>query len=157
MLCCYGQHWYQWFMGELLRWQVEVKMLYKLKLKLKCLTLKNGGVRKTVTYLHKLHHTNAMLVNHCLCFAVETLTGPPVVPRTTVSERASPEWKTSTYHLCRAAAWSVNLALPSILYISHELAAISCTYNGLFVMTHKPINMIITDCSEPLRVTIEEV
>lgn len=53
--------------------------------------------------------------------------------------------------------WIANFALSSILNIPHELVAIFSKYNALFVMSHKPIIMILTDCNEFLRVTREEV
>lgn len=49
-----------------------------------------------------------------------------------------------------------TFALPSILYLSHELVAVSTRYNALFVMSHKPVSSIPTDCNERLRVTREE-
>lgn len=111
-------------------------------------------------------------MNHCFYFACELLIGPPMVP-STVKRRESCERKQDSEWLLllnkgQNEKWelitciSLWCELSTVHFLQFytyymNFVALSSKYNSLFVMNNKPFNMILTHCSEPLRVTREEV
>lgn len=111
----------------------------------------------TATIHTHTHLPSAIEMSSYFDFAADLLTPPPCFPEQNdcccYKNGQTEKWALITYVM----VWIVSFALPSILYVSHELVAILSKYNALFVRHHKAISMILTVCYEALRVTREEV